>query len=157
MKNIESQVNFDMTKEERYNTYFMDVAKRTAENSYAVRSKVGAILVKDNRIIATGWNGTPAGFDNCCEEKYVKGPSINDIGLRTKPEVIHAEANAIYFCAKHGISTEGASLYITLSPCATCALALIQAGIIAVYYHEKYRDDTGLKILQKANIKTEQL
>lgn len=150
-----------MTKEERYNKYFMDVAKRTAENSYAIRSKVGAILVKDNRIIATGWNGTPAGFDNCCEEKVKRqsyfDTQVNPLGLKTKPEVIHAEANAIYFCAKHGISTEGASLYITLSPCATCALALIQAGITTVFYNEKYRDDTGLKILQKANIKTEQI
>lgn len=146
-----------MIKEERYNKYFMDVALRTAENSYAIRSKVGAVLVCDNRIIATGWNGTPAGFDNCCEEKYVKGPSSNDIGLKTKATVIHAEANAIYFCAKHGISTEGAILYITLSPCATCALALIQAGIKEVYYLEKYRDDTGLRILQQANIKIEQI
>ena len=146
-----------MTKEQRYNQYFMDIAKRTAENSHAVRSKVGAVLVKDNRIISTGWNGTPAGFDNCCEEKYVKGPSMHDIGLRTTPNVIHAEANAIYFCAKHAISTNGTVLYITLSPCANCALAIIQAGIKTVYYAEKYRDTTGLKILNTANIETIQL
>ena len=150
-----------MTKEQRYNKYFMDIAKRTAENSYAVRSKVGAVLVKDNRIISTGWNGTPAGFDNCCEEK-VKQQSyydsqVNPLGLKTKSNVIHAEANAIYFCAKHGISTNGTVLYITLSPCANCALAIIQAGIKTVYYAEKYRDTTGLKILNTANIETIQL
>ena len=136
----------------------MDVAKRTAENSYAVRSKVGAVLVKDNRIISTGWNGTPAGFDNYCEYK-VKQQSyydsqVNPLGLKTKSNVIHAEANAIYFCAKHGISTNGSTLYITLSPCATCALALIQAGIKEVYYAEQYRDRTGLDILEQAGIKT---
>ena len=147
-----------MDKKTKYNIYFMDVAKRTAENSYAVRSKVGAVLVKDNRIISTGWNGTPAGFDNCCEYKVKRqsyyDSKVNPLGLKTKSNVIHAEANAIYFCAKHGISTNDAVLYITLSPCATCALALIQAGITEVYYAEQYRDRTGLDILEQAGIKT---
>ena len=147
-----------MTKEDKYNRYFMDVALRTAQNSYAIRAKVGAVLVKDDRIVATGWNGTPAGADNCCEYK-VKRQSYydhitNPSGLKTKPNVIHAEANTIYFCAKHGIKTDGTKLYITLSPCATCALAIIQAGIKEVYYHEEYRDATGLKVLEDAGIKT---
>ena len=80
-----------MTKAEKYNRFFMDVALRTAQMSYAVRSKVGSVLVKDNRIIATGWNGTPARADNCCEETC-------GIELKTKPNVIHSEANIIYFC-----------------------------------------------------------
>lgn len=144
-----------MTKEEKYNKYFMDVAIRTAENSYAIRAKVGSVLVKDYRIVATGWNGTPAGSDNCCEEFKVG----DDMQMHTvtKPNVIHSEANIIYFCAKHGIKTDGTTLYITLSPCATCALAIIQAGIKKVYYHELYRDDTGVKILKETGIKVEKL
>lgn len=139
----------------------MDVALRTAQNSYAVRAKVGSVLVKENRIVATGWNGTPAGFDNCCEEP-VKRQSyydmqINPSALKTKSNVIHSEANIIYFCAKHGIKTDGTTLYITLSPCATCALAIIQAGIKTVYYHERYRDDTGIKILEEAGIEVKEL
>ena len=139
-----------MTKAEKYNRFFMDVALRTAQMSYAIRSKVGSVLVKDNRIIATGWNGTPAGADNCCEETCVSE-------LKTKPNVIHAEANIIYFCAKNGIKTDGTILYITLSPCSTCALAIIQAGIKKVYYHEEYRDTTGLDILRESDIEVEKL
>ena len=150
-----------MTKEEKYNQYFMDVAFRTAQMSYAVRAKVGSVLVKNCRIVATGWNGTPAGFDNCCEQKVKKqsyfDTLINPSGLETKSDVIHSEANIIYFCAKHGIKTEGAVLYLTLSPCANCALAIVQAGIKKVYYHEKYHNDSGLKILEKANISAIQL
>ena len=139
-----------MTKAEKYNRFFMDVALRTAQMSYAVRSKVGSVLVKDNRIIATGWNGTPARADNCCEETC-------GIELKTKPNVIHSEANIIYFCAKNGIKTDGTVLYITLSPCSTCALAIIQAGIKKVYYHEEYRDTTGRDILRESDIEVEKL
>ena len=139
-----------MTKAEKYNRFFMDVALRTAQMSYAVRSKVGSVLVKDNRIIATGWNGTPAGADNCCEETC-------GIELKTKPNVIHSEANIIYNSAKNGIKTDGTVLYITLSPCSTCALAIIQAGIKKVYYHEEYRDTTGLDILRESDIEVEKL
>ena len=139
----------------------MDVAYRTAQMSFAVRSKVGAVLVKDNHILATGWNGTPTGFDNTCEEKAKKQSYfdrlVNPTGLCTKSDVIHAESNVIYFCAKHGIQTDGTVLYITLSPCANCALAVIQAGIKKVYYHEKYRNDEGLKILDEAKVEVRQL
>ena len=140
-----------MTKEEKYNSYFMDVAVRTAQNSYAVRSKVGAVLVYDNHIVAEGWNGRVKSQDNCCE---ITNP---DGTLTTRKDVVHAEVNIIYFCAKHGIKTDGTVLYITLSPCATCALAIIQAGIKKVYYHEAYRDDTGIHILRDSGIEVEQL
>lgn len=162
-----------MTKTDRYNSYFMDVAIRTAQNSHARRSKVGAVLVKDNRIIATGWNGRVAGQPNTCEEwvdwmtpeNVINYDELIQHGikqadmsvLKTRADVVHAEANTIYFCAKHGIKTDGTILYITLSPCATCALAIIQAGIKEVYYHEKYRDDTGLKVLKDAGITTTKL
>jgi len=158
-----------MTKTDRYNSYFMDVAIRTAQNSYARRSKVGAVLVKDNRIVATGWNGRVSGQPNLCEEwnehydghanlaEVAEDQYVNSYYLKTRADVVHAEANTIYFCAKHGIKTDGTILYITLSPCATCALAIIQAGIKEVYYHEKYRDDTGLKVLKDAGITTTKL
>lgn len=146
-----------MTKQEKYNKFFMDVALRTAENSYARRMKVGSVLVKDFRIVATGWQGTPAGFDNACEEKIdLDGPDEVS-NLKTKTDVIHSEANIIYFCAKHGIKTDGTTLYITLSPCVNCALAIIQAGIKRVYYHVPYRDDSGIKILRKAGIMVDEL
>ena len=148
---LAAQTRRKMTKAEKYEKYFMDIALRTAENSYAVRSKVGAVLVKDNHILATGWNGTPSGMDNCCEYTNEDGT------LTTKENVIHAEANIIYFCAKNGIQTDNTSLYITLSPCATCALAIIQAGIKEVFFHEKYRDPTGLNILEQNNIKITQI
>lgn len=124
----------------------METAKNAAKLSFAQRSKVGAILVKDGRIISTGFNGQPMGFDNCCE--YTDENGI----LVTKPTVIHAEANCIYFCAKNGIKTDGTTLYITLSPCKNCALAIIQAGIKKVYYDELYRDDSPLKLLKSSGI-----
>ena len=134
-----------------YNKYLMQVALLTAKNSMAVRHKVGAILVKDGRIITSGINGTPSGMDNCCEYTNADGT------LTTKENVIHAEANIIYFCAKNGIQTNGTALYITLSPCANCALAIIQAGIKEVFYHEQYRDTTGLKILKDNFIDVKQI
>ena len=139
----------------------MDVAFRTAQMSYAVRAKVGSVLVKDCRIVATGWNGTPAGFDNCCEQKVKKqsyfDTLINPSGLETKSDVIHSEANIIYFCAKHGIKTEGAVLYLTLSPCANCALAIVQAGIKSVSYNEAYRDISGIELLCKSGVNVSQI
>lgn len=146
-----------MTKQEKYNKFFMDVALRTAENSYARRMKVGSVLVKDFRIVATGWQGTPAGFDNACEEKIDPDGPDEVFNLKTKQDVIHSEANIIYFCAKHGIKTDGTTLYITLSPCVNCALAIIQAGIKRVYYHVPYRDDSGIKVLRKAGIMIDEL
>lgn len=130
--------------------YFMGVAKLTAQLSHAVRAKVGAVLTKDNRIISVGFNGTPRGFNNCCEDEQLDG------SLVTKNIVVHAEMNALCFCAKTEIETDGATLYLTLSPCTNCALAMIQSGIRRVVYLEKYRDLSGVKILEQAGIEVEQ-
>ena len=138
-------------KRKIYDKYFMDVAVLTAQLSQAQRKKVGAILVKDKRICSMGFNGTPHGWeDNCCEDVLPDG------SLVTKPIVVHAEANALFWCSKTQVSTEGATLYLTLSPCATCAISIIQSGIKRVVYLEKYRDDTGIEILKKAGITIEQ-
>lgn len=137
--------------QERMDKYFMKVAQLTAELSYAKRKKVGAVLVKDNRIISIGFNGTPKHFDNACEDVMPDG------SLVTKPIVIHAEANALFWCAKTEILTEGATMYLTLSPCSTCALGLIQSGVKRVVYLEKYRDLSGIYVLEKANVKVEQM
>ena len=132
--------------------YFMKVAQLTAELSYAVRKKVGAVLVKDNRIISIGFNGTPKGWDtNDCEDVMPDG------SLVTKDIVVHAEANALFWCSKTEIITNGATMYLTLSPCATCALGLIQSGIKRVVFFEKYRNTTGIEVLKKAGIKVEQI
>ena len=124
----------------------MDVAILTANNSYCKRSKVGAVLAKDSRIISTGWNGTPSKYDNKCEE--------NDV---TNKAVIHAEANAILWSAREGRSTKGTVLYITLSPCYECSKMIIQSGIEEVIYLEEYRDKAPIEMLRKNNVKIRQL
>lgn len=113
-----------------------------AENSYCVRRKVGALIVKDNMIISDGYNGTPSGFENVCEDED---------GL-TKPYVLHAEANAITKVARSNNSSEGATLYITDAPCIECAKLIIQAGIRRIVYTKSYRLDDGLKLLERARI-----
>ena len=138
-------------RQQQYHEYFMRIAEETAKLSFAERTKVGAILVKDNRAIAQGHNGQPVNFDNCCEEVLPDGT------LKTKETVIHAEANAIYFCAKNGIPTNGTTLYISMSPCVKCALAIIQAGIVRVFYRDEYRDRSGIDFLRKNNIICEQI
>lgn len=142
-----------MTKQDRYDRYFMDVARRTAEMSCAVKKKVGCVITRDNHIIAAGWNGQPSGFDNRCE--YVDGNG----DLKTLDTVIHAEANAMYWCAKTEIMTQGATAYVTLSPCKHCALGLIQSGIRRVVYGEMYwnEDKTGLGLLEKSGIEVKKL
>ena len=128
--------------------YFMDIAKRTAEMSWAVKHKVGCVIVRDNHIIAAGWNGMPAGFSNECEIVLPDG------SLKTKDIVVHAEANALYWCAKTEIATEGATAYTTLSPCKNCALGFVQAGIRRVVYGELYgnAEKSGLELLEKAGV-----
>jgi len=141
------------SKQARYDRYFMDIAERTAAMSYAEKRKVGCVIVRDNHIIAAGWNGTPHGHSNVCEYKDENGE------LKTKDTVIHAEANALYWCAKTEIITEGATCYITLSPCKHCALGLIQSGIKRIVYKELYWNDekTGLDLLRQAGIEVEQI
>jgi dCMP deaminase len=121
---------------------YLRMAKIWAENSYCERRKVGAILVKDKMIISDGYNGTPSGFENICEDE-------NNV---TKPYVLHAEANAISKVAKSNNSSEGATLYVTASPCLECSKLIIQAGIKRVVYLEKYRIEDGLNLLKRANI-----
>lgn len=118
--------------------------------SKAKRAKVGAVLITPSKTIVPGVNGMPSGMSNECED------NING-ALITKPEVIHAERNALIRCAKEGISTDGAHLYVTLSPCVPCAAMMIQAGIKRVVYMDKYRDDSGISLLESAGIIVEQL
>ena len=139
-------------------TTYLKIAKVYAEMSYAKRRKVGAIIVKDQRIISTGYNGMVAGMSNDCEILEIKkipvsvGMSRKEEVLVTKKEVIHAEANAILFAAKNGIPTDGATLYITVSPCIECAKMIVQSGIKEVYFLEEYKDTSGLDLLNKAGI-----
>jgi dCMP deaminase len=118
------------------------MAKIWAENSYCKRRQVGAIIVKDKMIISDGYNGTPSGFENICEDES---------GL-TKPYVLHAEANAITKIARSGNNSDGATLYVTSSPCIECAKLIIQAGIKRVVYSEAYRLNDGVKLLERAGI-----
>lgn len=118
------------------------MARIWSENSYCERRRVGALIVKDKSIISDGYNGTPSGFENLCEDE--EG--------HTKPYVLHAEANAITKVAKSGNSSDGATLYVTASPCIECAKLIIQAGIRRVVYSEMYRYSDGIELLQKAGI-----
>ena len=118
-----------------------------ARNSYCKRRQVGALLVKDRMIISDGYNGTPSGFENICEDEY---------GV-TKPYVLHAEANAIMKVAKSGNSSDGATLYVTASPCMECSKLIIQSGIKRVVYRDEYRLTDGIDLLRKAGIEVEKL
>ena len=130
---------------------FMDTAERFAQLSSAVRLKVGAVVVKDNRIISIGYNGMPSGWTNECEYNF--GLDLNgNPTLVTKDEVIHAEANAIIKLARDGESGNGASLFCTHAPCIHCAKLIHGAGIKTVYYRESYRDTLGLDFLEHCNI-----
>lgn len=128
---------------------YMRIAEEIARRSYAVRSKVGAVLVKNRQIISDGYNGTPTGFDNICEIS----PELS------KPEVLHAESNLFMKMVKNGssVGTLGATLYVTLSPCFECSKMIIQAGISRVVYKTAYRKTDGLDLLRKAKIIVEQL
>lgn len=132
--NVEKQLKLD----ERY----LRMATVWAENSYCIRRQVGALLVKDKMIISDGYNGTPSGFENICEDENNK----------TKPYVLHAEANAITKIAKSHNSSEGATLYVTSSPCLECAKLIIQAGIRRVVFSESYRVNDGVELLERAKV-----
>ena len=121
---------------------YLRMARIWAENSYCQRRKEGAILVKDQMIISDGYNGTPAGFENICEDE----------GGVTKPYVLHAEANAITKVARSSNSSEGSTLYITASPCLECSKLIIQAGIKRVVYNDLYRIQDGLDVLKRAGV-----
>ncbi len=120
----------------KFDQRYLEMAEIWAKNSYCKRRQVGALLVKNNMIISDGYNGTPSGFENVCEENGV-----------TKPYVLHAEANAISKVAKSGNSSEGATLYVTASPCIECAKLIIQSGIKRVVYKDEYRLTDGIDLL----------
>jgi dCMP deaminase len=137
---------------------FMDTAERFAQLSSAKRLKVGSVVVKDNRIISIGYNGMPSGWTNECEEVVTPSlPYLQGDGptLKTKDEVIHAEANAIAKLARDGESGLGADLFCTHAPCIQCAKMIYGAGIKKVFYRDSYRDDLGLQFLQRCNIDIE--
>lgn len=129
-------------KQHQLDSRYLRMAHIWSENSYCKRRKVGALVVKGKTIISDGYNGTPSGFENVCEDE-------NNV---TKPYVLHAEANAITKLARSTNSGEGATLYVTASPCIECAKLIIQAGIRRVVYGEKYRLDDGLRLLQRAGV-----
>lgn len=151
---------------------YMDMAARFAELSSAVRLKVGAIIVKDNRIISIGYNGMPSGWDNTCEHREYMPPQATDwvdpsevfhmwpyvdehghrYALKTKPEVLHAETNAIAKLAQSVESGTGSTLFVTHAPCLNCAKLVYQSGISSVYYRQQYRDDAGIYFLKKAGV-----
>ncbi len=129
-------------KQEKLDARYLRMALIWAENSYCERRKVGALVVKEKMIISDGYNGTPSGFENVCEDE-------NNV---TKPYVLHAEANAITKLARSSNNSDGATLYVTASPCIECAKLIIQAGIKRVVYGEKYRLEDGINLLKRAGI-----
>ena len=136
----------ELSKQTKLDLRYLRMARIWAENSYCKRRQVGALVVKDKMIISDGYNGTPSGFENVCEDNNV-----------TKPYVLHAEANAITKLARSSNNSEGSTLYVTASPCIECAKLIIQSGIKRVVYAEKYRLDDGIKLMQRAGIKVEYL
>ena len=130
------------SKQRKFALRYLEMARIWAKNSYCQRRQVGALVVKNNMIISDGYNGTPSGFENVCEDE-------NGI---TKPYVLHAEANAITKLARSSNNSEGATIYITASPCIECAKLIIQAGIKRVVYGEKYRLTDGIELLERAGI-----
>lgn len=134
----------DNEKQRSLDCRYIRMARIWAENSYCKRRQVGALLVKDKMIISDGYNGTPSGFENVCE----------DDSNKTYPYVLHAEANAITKVARSNNSSDGATLYVTASPCIECAKLIIQSGIKRVVYSELYHTPDGLELLKKAGIET---
>ena len=131
-----------MDKQTKFDQRDLEMARIWAKNSYCTRRQVGALVVKNNMIISDGYNGTPSGFENVCED---------DNGV-TKPYVLHAEANAITKLARSNNNSDGATIYITASPCIECAKLIIQSGIKRVVYGEKYRLMDGIELLERAGI-----
>ncbi|WP_338408931.1 dCMP deaminase family protein [uncultured Flavobacterium sp.] len=134
-----------LNKQIKYDKAYLRIAKEWGQLSYCKRKQVGAIIVRDRMIISDGYNGTPSGFENCCE----------DDDNNTQWYVLHAEANAILKVARSTQSCEGATLYITLSPCRDCSKLIHQSGIKRVVYSQEYKDSTGLDFLRKAGVEVE--
>ncbi len=132
-------------KQNKYDKAYLKIAKEWAQLSYCQRKKVGAIIVKDRMIISDGYNGTPSGFENICEDE----------DGYTKWYVLHAEANAILKVARSTQTCNGATLYITLSPCKECSKLIHQAGITRVVYHQDYKDTSGIDFLKRAGVQVD--
>ncbi len=141
------QKKSDTAKQERYDLAYLRMAQEWAQLSHCARRKVGALIVKDRMIISDGYNGTPTGFENCCEDEE---------GY-TKWYVLHAEANAILKVAGSTHSCKGATLYLTMSPCKDCSKLIHQAGIKRLVYIERYKDSNGLDFLAKAGVEIHQI
>lgn len=149
----------NMPNQHELDSTYLDMAKRWSKLSKANRKKVGCLIVKNGAIISDGYNGTPSGFDNICETSIMPKSEVpKDLNehppnaLITKPEVLHAESNAITKLAKSTQSSEGATMYITISPCIDCAKLIIQSGIKRVVYGKLYKNKDGIKLLKKAGI-----
>ena len=139
-----SQIDLDIT--------YLKMADEWAQLSKAVRRKVGCLIVKDSQIISDGYNGTPAGCDNVCEFVIEGFVDLAENKLQTKPEVLHAESNALMKLAKSTNSSKDSTIYLTMSPCFDCAKLIIQAGVNRVVYSEAYHDDAGIQFLRSNNI-----
>lgn len=147
---------------DKFKKAYMKTAETFAELSHARRLHVGAIIVKDDRIISIGYNGMPAGWDNNCEDTIVENyagfeGAIHSVKLKTKPEVLHAETNAIAKLARSNESGDGAVLFVTHSPCLDCAKLVYQSGLTSVFYRNDYRDDSGIQFLKKAGVTVEKI
>jgi dCMP deaminase len=168
---------------EKYVSLYMDIAARISQMSFADRLKVGSILVKDNRILSYGWNGTPSGWDNSCEDKEwcsaggwlspeeieemwpYEGTYIDDDGnemrgryrLKTKPQVLHAERNALDKVAASNESSKNSWMFTTHSPCLECAKSIYSSGITRVHYKDHYRTDEGVIFLEKCGVEVKQI
>jgi len=136
---------------DKWSDYFMDIAKRTAQLSHCKKLQVGAIAVRDRRVICTGYNGMPPGADNCCE--YVVGHDALGPLLQTKPDVEHAERNLIAYAARQGIALLDAELYITHAPCIDCSRMIFNAGFTQVFWSEVYRCVQGLRYLEDRGLR----
>ena len=135
--------------------YYMKIAEVTSGLSYAKRLQVGAVIVKDNQILATGYNGMPSGWENVCETETYDEDGFH-ITLKTKPEVLHAETNAIAKVAQSTESSKDSTLFCTHAPCIECAKLIYQSGITTLYYKHEYRSDDGIKFLQLSGVNVHQ-
>ena len=132
----------------------MNIANLTSKLSYAKRLQVGAVIVKGNQIIGTGYNGMPTGWENNCENQVYQQDGT--VGLKTKPEVLHAESNAIAKVSRSTESSENATMFCTHAPCIDCAKLIYQSGINTLYYREQYRDDSGVTFLKQGGVNVHQ-
>jgi len=147
-----------MPNQAKQDAMYMDIASRIAQESHANRSKVGCVIVKGTNILSMGWNGMPSGFTNMCELPHeVMVNDVYYITSQTDPYVLHAESNAIAKLAQSTLSSEGSTVYVTLSPCLDCAKQLYQAGVVRLVYKDAYRDEAGLKFLNTAGVEVEKL